>query len=480
MKESCLRKLTLTAWACILSLQTLSSAKAAEFIVPSADYPTLQEAVDAAVDSADQINLIHLSDSPVFTHAEVFIGDEFNEGHRLLIRPNPAMPDLKRATIASRNGSQPIFRLGRSASVRFADLDIVRFSTNNENLMVLDDCADILIERCRVGSIWNSVGSEGWSNLIMSYPENVIVRNCIFFSYLPGNFDTGITASFGDQSNSLLLYNNVVADYSVYGIQIAAHQDDALVLLRNNVVVNHPELVDEPVAYRSVVDDEVTVVTSHNVAFASPGNVETIAPGAQSISGEAALDFLLFDAPLVADTFVEHTWITNPVWDPNANFFRLEPMGPLHDDPADAGVTVLGGAPHPRDIKVLDDIEKDPRPSGEPRHTDRGADQIAHDDLLANLVLITLNPNPVVGGKSTTGKVSLNGAAPSTGALVTLVDNLAATTVPANVTIPSGQSSATFMIKTTAVPKRQKGSVTATYRAISKSRTLTVQPIGIK
>ena len=127
------------------------------------------------------------------------------------------------------------------------------------------------------------------------------------------------------------------------------------------------------------------VEISHNAAFVSLGDVETMAVGAQSISGEAGADFARRSRAQVDGAFVQHTWIMPPEWDPNVDFFRLVRGGPLHSEPADAGANVYDGEPHPRDVAVSEDIEKDSRPAGIPLHTDRGADQILQDNMFLDL-----------------------------------------------------------------------------------------------
>jgi hypothetical protein len=131
-----------------------------------------------------------------------------------------------------------------------------------------------------------------------------------------------------------------------------------------------------------VVDDATTILTSHNTAFAAPGEEEFLFGGSLSMAGypDAAFDptFLAFMRPIVDPSFVDWQWTLTPPVDANDNFFRLDPIGPLHDDePEDWGVNVTDAAPDPDDVAVVDDIEGDPRPSGTTLHTDRGADQIA-------------------------------------------------------------------------------------------------------
>ncbi|MFQ5601258.1 MAG: right-handed parallel beta-helix repeat-containing protein [Candidatus Krumholzibacteriia bacterium] len=347
------------------------------YYVPSEDVPTLHDAVAAAGAGAAPEQVIFIRESPLFVTSPLLLGGAFHCGRRLTIRPDPGVPTLRRATIASVDGSQQIFTLSFTSCITLQDLDIVRATTNANDLVFLDHASNIRIHRCRIGSVWSSPGGPGWSNLRVYYPTNVVVRNCILFSLAPGNFDTGILATdFNDPVNSLLLYNNVVSDYRIHGIDVTGSPFvGPLVLLRNNVVVNHQVLAPEPVAFRSDVNDNMTVVTSHNAAFASPGFVESLI-GVQRISGVGTGTFVVLGRPSVDPAFVEHVWAIDPPWDSNSDFYRLVDGGPLHDDALDLGVNVDDGAPHANDVAVHDDIERDPRPGGFGLHTDRGADQV--------------------------------------------------------------------------------------------------------
>ena len=63
---------------------------------------------------------------------------------------------------------------------------------------------------------------------------------------------------------------------------------------------------------------------------------------------------------------------------------------------------------------------------------------------------VTENPNPVVGGNPSTGTVTLSGPAPQGGALLRLSSGFPSlASVPPNVTVPAGQTSANFSITTT-------------------------------
>ncbi|MCI0533612.1 MAG: LamG domain-containing protein [Verrucomicrobiales bacterium] len=386
------------ATAALVLIIGLVSISAAQFIVGAGHYESLQEAVDAAADAAnlDAENSIHIREPVLFTRARIRIGAEFGEAKQLLIRPDPSVPDLPRVTIVSQNGLQEIMLLDGASHVTVQNLDLVRHTTNVENLMEILNGTEIVVERCRVGSDWPTASLGEWSNLVIGSPRQVVVRNCVFFARLPGNLSRGVVASVGSALNhSVFLYNNVVADYSLYGVEISAH-GDAFVLLRNNVVLNHISLTPEPTAFHSLVDADVTLVTSHNTALAAGASVELIEGDAQSIAG--ADNFLRLERHEHIQAFQEFEWKTDLGWNQNRNLFRLIDGGLLHNIAADAGVTVTDGVPHARDVAVLDDWELDPRPSGDPSRTDRGADQFRR--LTMGDIEVTLTAIAVFSGVS--------------------------------------------------------------------------------
>jgi hypothetical protein len=364
--------------ACIL-VSPFAAAFADDLTVPSALYPTLQDAVDEAADNGDIINTIYINGvvtigATITLEAADFGGDRF-----LTFRP---VATAERATIEMIFSFALAFDLDWCSNVTFRDLDIVRNNTNGEDLIELDNAEYCVFERCRIGSIWTTPGMADKNVMRVFYPKEVVIRNCILFAYFPGTFArslyiTGLT----DDDRSLFLYNNVFADHLTAGIDADGGPGpiDALLLLRNNVVVNHPDLVAEPFAFHSNVSG-ITIETTHNVAFASAANVEDLALGAEPISGETLPggEFLRFDRDDVDDTFIERTWIVLPPWEPNSDFFILQTgaANPLHDDAGDYGQTVDNGAPYVRDKAVRNDIEQDGRPSGLPLHTDRGVDQL--------------------------------------------------------------------------------------------------------
>jgi hypothetical protein len=92
---------------------------------------------------------------------------------------------------------------------------------------------------------------------------------------------------------------------------------------------------------------------------------------------------------------------------------------------------------------------------------------------------VAVNPTSLIGGlANSTGTVTLSSAAPAGGIVVTLTSsNTAAATVPSNVTVLQGATTATFTATTYTVTANQTVTVTATYASVNKTATLTVKPL---
>lgn len=94
---------------------------------------------------------------------------------------------------------------------------------------------------------------------------------------------------------------------------------------------------------------------------------------------------------------------------------------------------------------------------------------------------LTISPSDVVGTTSTTGVVTLTGAAPSGGAVVTLSKALAnggtgtvPVTIPASVTVPAGQTSVSFPIATSSVTATTVVRISAAYNGVTVNADMTV------
>ena len=90
---------------------------------------------------------------------------------------------------------------------------------------------------------------------------------------------------------------------------------------------------------------------------------------------------------------------------------------------------------------------------------------------------LSMAPSSVMGGSSSTGTVSLNGPAPTGGALVKLTTSDASdTTLAASVTVPQGATAATFTVNTTSVSTATTVVISATYAGDSVFSNLSITP----
>jgi len=91
---------------------------------------------------------------------------------------------------------------------------------------------------------------------------------------------------------------------------------------------------------------------------------------------------------------------------------------------------------------------------------------------------LSLSRSTIIGSCQTaSGKVTLTGSAPSSGAAVSLATTTTGARTPATVVIPAGATSATFTVTTTAVSSLNKGTFTAAYGGVSKAFPVSVRPI---
>lgn len=383
------RKLAIAVFI-LAMLLAVAPCPAADFYADDQD--SLEKAIDDAAGSADVENFINLDRISIGVSDAIIIDTGFGPDRHLTIRPRPGL--ASRAQVRSINGAASIVRLDNVGYVTLQDLDLLRATYNRADLLDLIEVTNVVVERCRIGSISSSGGQAGPVNIYIENPVHVVVRNTICFAYQPGTFDKGIVLNqVSAMNNGLWLYNNLVADHRLYGIELEAGGDSTL-HLRNNVVVNHPAAITpEPTAYRSILDHLVRVRSSNNVAFASPvmSNIEQ-QDGPQNISNFDHPDFLQRDRQAAALAFVQTRWATQPEANPNWNLFRLRDDGPLHRGGSVTGLTVADGDPDEFDLAVTDDLEKDPRPSdhGGVRHTDRGPDQFR--PLTAGDITLGLRP----------------------------------------------------------------------------------------
>ena len=361
----------------LLSLAIARPAVAMDATVPTGAFPDIQTAVAALALSVDPDNTIFLANPSILTSSVIFIGNAFSGLRTLTIRPATT---LARAQILSTDVSgAPILSLIGCGSVHVEDVDIVRVITNNGNLVRTENTSLITFERCRIGSD-APPNASGLCYMFIAYPADggVTVKNSIFFSTYKTAFDFGLQVITGDPSNELFLYNDCIADYNQIGLFVNDSDIGSLILARNDVFVNNVVSFPEPTAVVSSIAPGVIVVTSDNLAFASPAKVQAGFPPNQDLFGTAASQApvdLPATLPVETSAFATMVW-NSPPGDPNPGFYRTLAAGPLHA-PSAYGVTVGLKTPDVHDQAVLDDFDRSIRPGGAPvLHTDRGPFQV--------------------------------------------------------------------------------------------------------
>ncbi|MFY7952319.1 MAG: hypothetical protein ACOVT5_07410, partial [Armatimonadaceae bacterium] len=93
---------------------------------------------------------------------------------------------------------------------------------------------------------------------------------------------------------------------------------------------------------------------------------------------------------------------------------------------------------------------------------------------------IVFTPAAVLGGKSSSGTLTLTGAAPAGGLSVQLSSDNGVATVPATVVVPTGLTSVKFTVTTTAVGTQTPVTITATANGGSVGQALAVQALTVQ
>ena len=96
--------------------------------------------------------------------------------------------------------------------------------------------------------------------------------------------------------------------------------------------------------------------------------------------------------------------------------------------------------------------------------------------IVVSLSALGLSPANVTGGSLSTGTVTMNGPAPTGGAVISLLSSDPSVTVPASVTIPEGTTSATFAVSTSPVAAATTSTVSAVFGGAAQTAAITVEP----
>ena len=111
-------------------------------------------------------------------------------------------------------------------------------------------------------------------------------------------------------------------------------------------------------------------------------------------------------------------------------------------------------------------------------HTDQwpGGPFSVYSSRSAALSSVTLGPTDVTGGSSSTGTVTMNGPAPTGGAVVSLSSSDPSVTLPATVTIPEGTTSTSFNMTTSPVASATTAIISAVFNGVTQTASITVEP----
>jgi hypothetical protein len=94
----------------------------------------------------------------------------------------------------------------------------------------------------------------------------------------------------------------------------------------------------------------------------------------------------------------------------------------------------------------------------------------------AALSSVTIAPPAVVGGAGATATVTLTGAAPAGGLVVSLLDDSGSVTAPSSVSIPAGSTSGTFSISTSPVAVAATATLSASQGGVTRTASLSLLP----
>jgi hypothetical protein len=115
--------------------------------------------------------------------------------------------------------------------------------------------------------------------------------------------------------------------------------------------------------------------------------------------------------------------------------------------------------------------------------TYEGAFKVATLNVVPWLQSISVTPNTLVGGNTTTGRVTLSQAAPTGGVTVDLstdTPSLISYPTGTTITVPAGQTTTTFSIATQGVANRTTANVTASVLGVNRTASLTLNTANLR
>jgi len=97
----------------------------------------------------------------------------------------------------------------------------------------------------------------------------------------------------------------------------------------------------------------------------------------------------------------------------------------------------------------------------------------------STVVSVTLNPDTLIGGATSTATVTLDSPAAAGGVTISLTSTNTSAKVPATLPVSAGQTSATFSVATTDVDSQVVAFVSATLGTSTQKAALTINPVSL-
>jgi len=300
------------------------------------------------------------------------------------------------------------------------------------------------------GNVIYNNGAGGGAGINMDGVQTTMLRNNLFFN----NHSTGIAmfqidGAAGPQGNQVLHNTFDMASDARWGLLIS--NTTGLNTVRNNILLNrntaHGGLLYRTAADAGNVDSDYNIMDSITT---DDGDTKISLASWQAQGHE-----LHSRSATLASLFVN----------PAAGDYHLAAGAPA----IDTGATLFS---------VTSDLDNNPRPQGAASdigcYESAGSAVVVPPPPTITLTGLTVSPASVKGGATVTGVVTLSGQAPAGGAVVALSKNGNVTSMPASVTVPAGQTTASFSIKTTRVKTSITVTITANYAGGSKSASLKI------
>lgn len=319
-----------------------------------------------------------------------------------------------------------------------------------------------------------------WLQQFTLTPTSVVGGNSvtgrITLSALPPTGSGGITINVTSGNNSIIYFGTTANPVFTTQVTVPEGQTSQTFAINTYGVgtISFPTLVAAQPGLQGLTQTlEVTLADLKSVTFnESPVAGGTIVTGTVTLDGAATGPFvvnLTSVANPVTPAFTFNTGNKIPsqlIFTPQSTSQSFSIITPYEGTNAEAVITAN-------------------RPAGQgnyPSQTVSGTLMVQDDDLVGLSVL----PTEVAGGTASVGTVTIANSAPVGGVVINLAvanttkpGNPSATSVPATVIVPEGNTSVTFPISTTVVGVKEVDTITASRGPKSFNQTATLTVDGV-